>query len=125
MVALIRVVEDHIQNDFNAGLVQRLDQITEFAQVPPEFGLKAIPGLRREIADRAVSPIIAKELPIDLSDHGSLVEIKNGKQFHRGDAEILQIGNFFGKAGERSGMKDVRARRLREAANMHLVDDAL
>src|SRR5271169_908861 len=67
MVAFIRVVEDHVENDFNASLVQRFDQVAELAQVAADFGFEAIRGLWRKVAYGAISPVIAEGLPIMFS----------------------------------------------------------
>jgi diphthamide synthase (EF-2-diphthine--ammonia ligase) len=104
VVALVCVVKDHIEDDFYTGFVQCLDQIAEFAQVASELRLEAIPGLWREKANRAVSPVIAEGLSINLSENCGLVEIEDRKQLHCSNTEVLQVRNFLGEAGEGPGM---------------------
>ena len=41
-----------------------------------------------------------------------------GKQFDRGNAEVLEVRDLFNEASESSGVSDARGRRLREAADM-------
>src|SRR5579863_3640989 len=90
----------------------------------PRFGLDAIGGLGRKVAYGAVSPIIAKGLPIYDSEHRGLVEIKDREQLHGINAEIFEVRNLFDQAAESPGMPNARGRRLGEAADMRLINDA-
>ena len=58
MVALARVVEDHVEDHFDPGVVQRLHHPLELADLLPELPICGILVVRREEADRVVAPVI-------------------------------------------------------------------
>ena len=88
MVAFGGVVVDHIQDDFDPGLVQSLDHLLEFGHRRSGALIGGVLAVRREEADRVVSPVVAKALV-----HQVLVvnKVMNRHEFDRRNAKMLEI----------------------------------
>src|SRR6266511_3260293 len=83
--------------------------------------------MRREEADRAVAPVVAQvgaARGIRLVDLGG-IEIENREQLDRRDPQLFQIRDLLDHALIGARMRDAGGRRLRETADVHLVDDGL
>ena len=125
VVALGGVVVDDVEDDLDAGLVQRADHRLELRDL-----LAALPGggvvvVRGEEADRVVAPVV----PQSPLDQVSVVdELVHGQQLHRGHAELDQVVDRgrMGQPGVRAalGLRDVRVAGG-EALDVDLVDDRL
>ena len=120
VVALGGVVEHDVENDLDARPVQRLDHVAEFVDRAERILARAVRLVRREERDRRVAPVV------DLARRAILgVELEHRQQFHRGDAELLEIRDLLDQAGVRAArlLADAGTRMAREAADVHLVDD--
>ena len=103
-VALAGMVEDQVEDDADAGLVQRRDGLAEF---PHAAGAEA--RVQRHEADRVVAPAIGQpeRRQVALVDPGG-----DGHQFDRIHADALQVGQHggMGEGGNRAALmcRDVR-----------------
>ena len=110
MVALVGVIEHDVQDDLDAGLVQRLHHVAELAQVAAAPGVDAVSGLGREEADGAVSPVIGKGHAVHDTQDVGFIEVEHRHQLDRGDAQILEVRYLLDDAGKRPGMLHARKR---------------
>ena len=120
LIALGGVVEHHVENDLDAGPVQRLDHVAELVHRAERVLARAVRLVRREERDRRVAPVV------DLARRTVLgVELEHRQQFDRGDAELLEVRNLLDQAGVGAArlLADAGARMAGEAADVHLVDD--
>ena len=62
MVALGRVVVDHVEDDLDVGGVQGLDHCLELGHLSAGFLRGRVGVMRREVADRVVSPVVRQAL---------------------------------------------------------------
>ena len=78
-----------IEDDFDSGPVKGLDHVAEFVDRATGIAPRAVRLMWRKERNRLISPVI----------HGApggilAVELKDRKQFHRGDTQLLQIIKF-------------------------------
>ena len=82
-VALGRVVEHDVENDFDARAMQRLDHVAKFVDRPQRILPRAVSLMRGEERDRRIAPVV------DFARRAVLgVELKHRQQFDRRDAEL-------------------------------------
>ena len=121
LVAFRGVVVNHVEDDFDAGVVQNLNHGLEFA----EAAVGQIQRVRSVESKGVVSPVI----PQVLLDEAAVVEESvHGKQFHRRHAQIGQMFDCRGRRQSREGPALVQGNigvLHGEAANMQFVDDRL
>jgi hypothetical protein len=115
------VVVDDVENHFDPRAVQRLDHPFELADGVRRGG---VPGVRCEVPDRGVPPVVRQAAVVQESLVGDVVD---REQLDRGDAELLQVreGGVGGERGIRAAqvVTDLRVQ-LREALDVGLVDDS-
>ena len=88
VIAFSRVVVDHVENDLDAGAVERLHHRLEFPHLMRPVRCAGIAAVGREKADGVIAPVIG-EPAIDqvfVPD-----EMMDRQQFDGRDAEILQM----------------------------------
>src|SRR5262249_26017360 len=120
VVTLRGVVEHDVEDDLDAGSVQRLDHVTKLVDGPLRIATGAVGVVRREERDGRVAPVV------DLAGGSVLdVELENGQELHRADAQILEVWDLLDQPGEGAAPFGgyPRARVAGEAAHVHLVDD--
>ena len=101
MIALVGVVEHHIQDDLDARPVQGFHHITEIREMAACARRLAITAVRREEADGAVAPEIAQSLAVRSGAHRKIgIELECRQKFHCSDAERLQVRDLLDDAGE-------------------------
>ena len=88
MTALAGVVVDDIENDFDPGLVQCGDHLLELTDLLTERADRAICGVRCEIAEGVVSPVVGEAAP-DEERLGNVVVDR--QQLNGCHAEVLQM----------------------------------
>ena len=125
VVALGGVVVDHVEDHLDAGAVQRLDHPLELAHLVAEAAGGGVLGVRRQVADRAVAPVVAQPAVVQ---EGLVGDVVDRQQLDRGDAQALEVGQRLlgGQAGV--GAAQVLAHRgmaLGVALDVGLVDDRL
>jgi hypothetical protein len=101
--------------------MQGLHHLPELVDVAPG----EVARIRREEGDRVVAPVV-RQAQVD--QPALVVEGLDRQQFHRRDAERLQVrdGRFTGQAQEGSAMRLRHFRHLpREAAHVHFVEHAV
>ena len=127
MVPFGRVVEDHVEYDFDSGIVQRLYHLLEFHDLQSHGLCRGVGRLGRKKGHGAVSPVVLQPFPC----HGiyvdvlELVEFLHGKKFHGSDAQFFEVGNFFRYAFVGAGIFRCRRCMNGEAPDMHLVYDRI
>src|SRR6185369_7145250 len=62
MIAFGGVIENHVEDDFDPGAMQMLDQILEFVHLHAERAGSGVPSLGRKKAEGAVTPIVKKRV---------------------------------------------------------------
>ena len=121
-VALGGVVVDHVEDDLDAGAVQRLDHVPELVQNPECVGAGTVSRVGREERQRGVAPVVAQPGRGIL-----LVEGKYRQQLDGADAEVLKVRDLVDQP--RIGTTLVRRNAgvgiAREPGDVHLVDDGL
>ncbi len=119
------VVVDHVEDDLDAGRVQRADHPLELADLLPRGPGGRIGRVRGEVADGVVAPVV----PQTAAQQVVLVrELVHREQFHGRDAQLHQVldrgrvrqpgvgaAQFLGDARMQPG----------EAADVQLVDDGV
>jgi hypothetical protein len=125
VVAFGCVVVDDVEDYLEAGGVERLHHLLEFAHLPAVVAGAAVGAVRRQEADRVVAPVVAQAA---LDQEAVVHELVDGQQLDRGDAELLQVGNR--RRVRQPGI--CAAQRLRhiavpggEALHVQLVDDGV
>ena len=88
------VIEDHIQNDFQAFPVQGFHHVPELIYRPERVRARAVGLVRREERNRRVAPIVHLARWTVLG-----IELKDRQQLDRRHPELLQIGNLLDQAG--------------------------
>ena len=96
VVAFGGVVEHDVEDDLDARPVQRLDHVAELVHRAERIPARAVGLVRREERDRRIAPVV------DLARRAVLgVELEHRQQLHRGDPELLEIGDLLDQAGDR------------------------
>ena len=106
MVALVGVVENHVEDDGYVGPMQGLYHVAEIMEVVPFLGGNAVTLLGSEKINGAVAPVInqragavrrhAQRLPA--------VVLHHRQELHGGDSQFLQIGNLLDNPRKSTGM---------------------
>jgi hypothetical protein len=125
VVALGGVVEHHVEDHLDPGLVQCLDHVPELVDVAGRVAAGAVAGVRGEVGQRGVTPVV-RQRPAGHGvgpAHVGRVELQRGHQLDRRDAEVDQVADPLDHPAEGAGGRDVR--RPGEAANVQLVDHRL
>ena len=120
VVAFGGVIEHHVENDLDAGPVQRLDHVAKLVHRTERILARAVRLVRRKERDRRIAPVV------DPSRRAVLgIELKHRQQFDRGDAEFLEIGDLLDQPGIGAAglLGDAGTGMAGEAAHVHLVDD--
>jgi len=125
VVALRRVVVDHVEDDLDAGVVQRAHHALELLHLLAELAVGGVAGVRGEEADGVVAPVVREALV----GQGRVVdELVHRHQLDGGDSELLEVFDH-----QRMGDSAVAAAlvfgdsrvQLREALHVGLVDEGV
>src|SRR6185503_14481564 len=124
MIAFGRVVIDDIENDLDAGAVQRADHLAELANLCRRITTAGVLGVRRKETDGVVAPVIPQT---SIDQKAVVYEVMNRHELDGGDAELLQIFDrrWMPEAGV--GAADLGWKilaQLGEAFDVQLVDHA-
>ena len=114
VTVLGRVVEDHIEDDFDAGAVQGLDHVAELIHRSLANRAGTVLPVRCKEGDRLVAPVVGSS-----TRRGLRIELEDRKQLDNFDAELLEIGDFLDQTGVRA------ARVFRQAGAGMLAEAAL
>jgi hypothetical protein len=113
VVALGGVVVDDVQDDLDAGRVQRLDHRLELLHLPAVPAERRVVVVRGEEADRVVAPVVAS----GPGRPGAVVhELVHRHQLDGGDPELLEVLDH-----RRVGQPRVRAADVVRDAGVGLV----
>ncbi len=125
VVALRGVVVHDVEDDLDARLVKALDHGLELADLLAAGARGGEAGVRREVADGIVAPIVVETAILEgLLGHG----VVHGQELQRGDPETREVleGGWRGEPGVGAAK---RARDIRmtqgESLDVHFVDDRL
>ena len=88
LAALGGVVVDHVEDDLEAGLVQRLHHLLEFGDGGAGALVGRVVGVRREVGDRVVAPVVAQSL---VGQVLVVHKVMHRHQLDGGDAQALQV----------------------------------
>ncbi len=127
LVRLGRMIEYHVQNHFDAGLVAGSDHLLEFHLLLPQAPRAAVRRLGSAEHHGIVSPVILERLAgvrIAARARG-IVELQHGHQLQRSHAQALEVRKFFDQAPVGSRMIHSGTRMNRESADVGLIDDGL
>src|ERR1019366_456301 len=93
LIALHRMVEDHVQDDLDPRTMKGTDHFLEFEHLGSRFPHAGVGCFRSEKAKWIVSPIIPEPLTcLRIHPHEvTLVELLDRHQFHGCHPEVLQI----------------------------------
>ena len=98
MVSFRGVVVNHVENHFEAGGVKIAHHAFELGDLLAHHAAAGIFGFRRKETDRVVAPVINQAA----IDQNLVVDVMMYRQqFHRSDAEVLQIFDRAGAAESR------------------------
>ena len=125
VVALGRVVVDHVEDDLDAGAVERLHHPLELLDLLPLHARRGVAGVRGEEADRGVAPVVRQTAVVE---EALVDDVVHREQLDRGHAELLEVRDRLVRGQARVGAAQVLAHagvQLREAAHVQLVDDRL
>src|SRR5712691_11074676 len=119
VIAFGRMVEYHIEDDLDAGAMQRLDHIPKLVQGPEGVLAGTVRVVGGEERHRTVAPVVDEAWRTVLS-----VKLEDWEQLYSGDTEILQIGNLGDDAGIGAprGQGQAGTRVPREPADVHFVN---
>ena len=122
MVPLRGMIEDHVQDHFDPGPVQGLDQIPEFVQHCQWVFPGAIPLVGSKEGHRGVTPIVDQSRRAVLD-----VELEDREQFHGSDPQVFQVRNLFHEPGEGASLLrgDPRAGMPGEPSHMQFINNGL
>ena len=122
VIALGRMVERHVEDDLDPGAMQRLHHVAELVERAEGSRARAVGRVGREKGERRVAPVVREPRRRILR-----VELEHGQELHRGDAQVLKIGDLV----DQPPVSPARlrgqpgARVAREAAHVQLVDDGV
>ena len=88
VVALGGVVVDDVEDDLDAGAVQRLHHALELADLLAARAASRVGRVRREVADRRVAPVVRQPA---LGEEVLVDDVVDRQQLDRGDAESMQV----------------------------------
>ena len=114
------VVVDHVEDDADAGAVQRAHHAAELVYGPGGAAVSAVGGVRCAPRHRTVAPHVGQALGTVLG-----VEFMNRHQFDRGDTQFAQVVGARGEPGVRAAQcfGDAAAGPGGESPDMQFVDD--
>ena len=125
LVSLRGVIEDHIQNHFNAGIVKSPHHFLELQLLLAHASGTAVGSFGCKKRYRIVSPVVPEglmRLRIAARD-GMLVELLHGHQFYSSHSQSFEIRDLFHQAEVGSRMVHARLGMDGTAANVRFVDD--
>src|SRR4029453_17787877 len=119
------MIEDHVEKDLKAIVMQVLDERFEFVDLHTKFAGSGITSFGSKEAHLAVAPIIQQLLPCFRVQAAvfELIELEDGHQLDAIDTKLLQVGDFLAKSGKGTWVLNPRGRMLCKPANVHLVDN--
>ena len=96
LVAFGRVVEDHVEDHFDAGAVQRQHHFLELADLAARLRAHGVAAMGGEEGQRVVAPVVGpgELLPQAVVDG----ELMDRHQLDRGHAQRLQVGDLLDHA---------------------------
>ncbi len=125
LASLRGVVVDDVEDHLDARAVQGLDHALELAHLLAAGARGRVARVRREVADRAVAPVVRQAA---LADELLLGDVMDRQELDGGDAESGEVldRRLGGQARIRAAQVVAHARvGLREAAHVDLVDHRL
>ena len=123
LVALRRVVEDHVQKDLDPLPVEVLDQIFQLIALPVILGGGSVAGVGSEKADGVITPVVIELVAIHFPIVLHLVKLEDGHQLHGVHAQTLKVGQLLPEPRKGPRMEHPGGGILRKAPDMELVDN--
>src|ERR1019366_1529280 len=127
LVAFGRVVEHHVENDLDAGLMQGTYQLLELADLLAIGSARRVGGVGRVKRGWLITPEVQQTLAGKRVDAVGVagLELVDRKQLHRRHSQFFEIGNLFDKSGIGPGMRDSGRGVHRKTADVRFVNDAV
>ena len=91
------VIEDHVEDDFDARAMQRLHHVAEFVEHGQRLRARAVGAMRCEERDWLVAPVV--HAPRGASFE---IELKHRQQLDGRHAQVSEIGNLLDQSGIRA-----------------------
>src|SRR6266567_5049134 len=125
VVALARVVENDIQNDFDSRVVKGPNHFSEFVDLPMLRARGGVSCFGRGEAEAVVAPEISQFLFGKWIFKRTVIFIKlvNRQEFDCRDSESFQVGNLFHEASKGAGVFDAGRGMAGKYAYMEFVND--
>ena len=119
------MVKYHVQNDFDALVMQFADQPFQLIALMIMLYRVRIAGVWRKITDRIISPVIEQLVSVMLSGRIHLIKFKDRHQLDRIDPKLFQIRDLFTDSLKGSFCHNSRRRINGKSTHMHLIDDQI
>src|SRR5664279_1756862 len=103
VIAFRGVVVDDVEDDLDAGRVQRFHHRLEFLHLLPAVPERGVGVVRGEKSDRVAAPVVRQSL---VPQCAVLNELMHRHQFHRGDAQPGEVVDHRRAAQRLRGMVD-------------------
>ena len=96
------MVEYHIEDDFDAGLMESLDHLLELDDLVAGLSAGHVASMRTKEGHRVIAPVVGtlRRISPNIQDG----ELMHGHQFNGGDSEGLEVRDLFNQAQIGSGM---------------------
>jgi len=125
LVALGRVVVDHVEDDLESSGVHRLDHALELRHLTSARARGGVAGVGREVADGIVAPVVGES---ELEQVNLVDELVHRQQLDRRDTERREVLEHLRMSEPGIGsalMLGYRRMQFRDATNVGLVDDGV
>lgn len=95
-VTFAGMIQDHVEDDFDAGAVHFADELFKFIDLGSWRGIASVSAVGCEECHGVVAPIVwvFEWTAVEMQDG----EFMDWHQFHGGDTQGLQVGDFFDQA---------------------------
>src|ERR1700692_2997293 len=94
VVSLRGVVKHNVENNLDAGPMQRFYHVPEFIDRPQRISQRAVTLMRSKERNGCVTPVINQSQRSVLR-----VELEYGKKLHGSDPELLKVRDLLNQAG--------------------------
>jgi hypothetical protein len=116
------VIEYHIEDDADAGGVQRPHQVFELRRLPALLRRTAVARMGTPETVGVVAPVVPEPARRSAARHTLLIERHHRQQLDVRDAELQKIGNLLRQAAEGARPGRTRGGMLRKATDMQFID---
>ena len=123
LAALRCMVENNIENDGNAVLMQLFDHVFELIRFHAQRTRGGVARLGREKAQRRVAPVIEAQAAVFFPAVFKFIKGENGHELDTVDPQGFEIGDFLNNARIGPPVFDPAGGVFGKTSYMHLIDD--